>query len=326
MCLIFLSNKINSLQKFIEMKELVPNIDSKEFKSQFKTRPYIHFIAIAFNWLLILFVISLYQHFSIIWIYPLIVIIIGARMHALTVLMHDATHYRFLKNRKWNDWISNFAIMFPLFTSIEKYRYNHIRHHQHLNSMKDPDWVAKLTKREFQFPKKKSEFLLTLSSYLLFYQGILDALWFLKRYKNPEKSSVKEKTETQFFKYSFYLILFSILMVFGLMQSYLLFWIVPYLTSFFMFQYIRSVAEHFGELTYEDSLSSTRTVVPTKFERFLIAPHNVSFHIEHHLFPGVPFYNLPNVHKILMKEEEYQANAHITKGYFLGLLQELGKA
>ena len=55
--------------------------------------------------------------------------------------MHDATHYRFLKNRKWNDLISNITTMYPLFSSIEKYRENHLRHHQHLNTEDDPDWV-----------------------------------------------------------------------------------------------------------------------------------------------------------------------------------------
>jgi len=192
--------------------------------------------------------------------------------------------------------------------------------------MQDPDWVAKLTKREFHFPKKKSEFLLTIFSYLLLYQGILDALWFLKRYKNPTKNKkAVVKKENQVLKYGFYLVLFSVIFTFNLFQWYLLFWIIPYLTAFFMFQYIRSVAEHFGELAYEDSLSSSRTILPTRLERFLIAPHNVSYHLEHHLFPGVPFYNLPKLHEKLMKGEVYQINAHITKGYFNGLLQELGK-
>lgn len=308
------------------MKELTTNINSEELKAQFKTKPLIHLTAMISNWVLIIGTIYLFQRLAIIWLYPVAVIIIGARMHALTVLMHDAAHYRFLKNRKWNDWISNVAIMYPIFTSIEKYRYNHMRHHQHLNTMEDPDWVAKLTKRAFQFPKKKSEFLLNLFSYLLLYQGILDALWFLKRYKNPDKhKKVEVKSENQVLKHGFYIVLFSTLLTFNLFQSYLLFWIIPYLTAFFMFQYIRSVAEHFGELAYEDSLSSSRTILPTKLEQFLIAPHNVSYHLEHHLFPGVPFYNLPKLHKKLMKAEAYQRKAHITKGYFSGLLEELGK-
>jgi fatty acid desaturase len=92
-----------------------------------------------------------------------------------------------------------------------------------------------------------------------------------------------------------------------------------------MFQYIRSVAEHFGDLAYEDDLSSSRTVMPSLLERFLIAPHHVGYHLEHHLYPGVPYYNLPKLHQLLMKQEEYKVKAHITIGYMSGLLRELGQ-
>lgn len=304
--------------------DLISRADAIEFKSLFKTKPYIHGTAMLYNWLIIFAVIYSYQQFSIEWLYPFAVIIIGARMHALAVLMHDATHFRFLKNRKWNDLISNLIIMYPIFTSIESYRKNHLKHHQHLNTTDDPDWVAKLTKREFQFPKTKTDFLLTLCSYLVLYQGFLDAIWFVKRMKNPEGTS-SNNLENKLLKMGFYMVLFSSLTIFSLWKYYLLFWIIPYLSSFFMFQYIRSVAEHFGELAYEDSLSSTRTVKATLIEQFFIAPHAVGYHLEHHLYPGVPFYHLPKLHKLLMKQKEYQTRAHITKGYLTGLLQELGK-
>ena len=91
-----------------------------------------------------------------------------------------------------------------------------------------------------------------------------------------------------------------------------------------MFQYIRSVAEHFGELGYDHLLSSTRTIHANPLERFFLAPHNVSYHLEHHLYPGVPFYNLPALHQMLMEEEEYEEKAHITLGYWNGLMGELG--
>jgi len=304
--------------------ELISNIDTIEFKSLFKTKSHIHIIAMIYNWLIIISVIGVYQLVSSNWFYIPALIIIGARMHALTILMHDATHYRFLKNRKWNDIISNLFIMYPIFTSIDKYRANHLKHHQHLNTEMDPDWVAKLTKREFQFPKTRSEFLLTIFSYLVFFQGILDAIWFAKRYKSSGKKN-KIKSNDRFIKVGFYLFLFSLLTIFNLWNYYLLFWLTPYLTSFFMFQYIRSVAEHFGDLTYEDDLSSSRTVKPNLLEKFFIAPHHVGYHLEHHLYPAIPFYHLPKLHKLLMKQERYQLKAHITNGYFKGLLQELGK-
>lgn len=306
-------------------KQLTQAIDSAEFKALFKTKPFIHAMAMLYNWLIILLVILLFQYFSNWWWYPVAVLVIGARMHALAVLMHDATHYRFLKNRKWNDLISNLLIMYPIYTSIEEYRANHLKHHQHLNSENDPDWVAKLSKREFQFPKTKTAFILTLSSYLVLYQGIMDAIWFVKRYKGSDSSKPSTKSENPLLKISFYVLLFSLLTVFGVWKSYLLFWVVPYLSAFFMFQYIRSVAEHYGEMAYENDLSSTRTVIPNFLERFLIAPHAVGYHLEHHLYPGVPFYHLPKLHRMLIQQEEYKADAHITKGYVTGLMQELGK-
>ncbi len=307
---------------FNDTKALSGQLNSPEFKALFKTKPLLHAGHILINWLIIFATIYWATQFASPWFYPLIVLIIGARMHALAILMHDATHYRFLKNRVWNDRLSNYLTMYPIFTSIEKYRPNHLSHHQHLNTDGDPDWVAKLGKRAFTFPKTRTEFLLTLSSYLVLYQGVMDAFWFLKRFGgNSGKSTPEPKWE----KLIFYVLMFGAITYFGVWTEYLLYWVVPYFSAFFMFQYIRSVAEHFGELAYENDLNSTRTVKPSLLERFFIAPHHVGYHLEHHLYPGVPYYNLPKLHELLMENADYKSTAHITETYTFGLLKELGK-
>jgi fatty acid desaturase len=214
--------------------------------------------------------------------------------------------------------------MYPLFTSIETYRQNHLRHHQHLNTEDDPDWVAKLGKRAFTFPKTKREFLLTVGSYLIMYKGVSDAIWFLRRFQAPAAKQ-GQSGENRVAKLSFYLVLFSVLTISGTWLLFLLFWVVPYLSTFFMYQYIRSVAEHYGELAFDSALTSSRTVKPTLIERFFLAPHEVGYHLEHHLYPGVPFYNLPKIHEVLMELPEFSEQAHITQGYFSGLLEELGE-
>lgn len=294
------------------------------FKSLFKTQSHRHALAMASDWLIIGITIyaSIYLLPAI--FYPVSVLIIGARMHALAILMHDATHFRFLKNRYWNDLLTNLFTMYPLFTSIETYRQNHLRHHQHLNTEEDPDWVAKLGKRAFTFPKTKKEFLLTIGSYFTMYKGISDAIWFLRRFQAPAaiKSQHEENSRT---KLVFYVLLLIGLSLSGTWLYFLLFWVVPYLSTFFMYQYIRSVAEHYGELAYDHALTSSRTVKPNLLERFFLAPHQVGYHLEHHLYPGVPFYNLPKIHKLLMELPEYAQKAHITHGYFSGLLEELGE-
>ncbi|MEM9820190.1 MAG: fatty acid desaturase family protein [Bacteroidota bacterium] len=292
-------------------------------KPLFKKKTHLHVQAIILDWLTIFATIWLCIHyFHPLW-YLLAVITIGARMHALAILMHDATHFQFLKNRQWNDRLTNWLTMFPLFTSIEKYRQNHLRHHRHLNTEDDPDWVAKLGKRAFTFPKTKGEFLTTTFSYLLLYQGVNDAIWFLKRFGTPQKDGSKQKTNTKE-QLLFYVLLAIGLTLSGAWKYFLLFWVVPYLSTFFMFQYIRSVAEHFGDLAYDHLLTSTRSVKATWMEAFFIAPHNVGYHLEHHLYPGVPFYHLPQLHQLLMSDNNYQDKAHITHGYVSGLLNDLG--
>ncbi|MEL6866801.1 MAG: fatty acid desaturase family protein [Bacteroidota bacterium] len=305
--------------------DLQLNIDSKHLKPLFQTKVYRHVLAMLGDWLIIALTIGLCIQYFHPLTYLLAILIIGARMHALAILMHDATHYRFLKNRQWNDTLTNWFTMYPIFTSIETYRENHLRHHRHLNTEDDPDWVAKLGKRAFTFPKSKSEFLITVFSYFTLYQGISDAIWFLKRFGGA-KDGEKKKAKSSIDRPIFYLLLFVSLTLIGAWKYFLLFWVVPYLSTFFMYQYIRSVAEHFGELAYDHLLTSTRTVKPNWLERFFIAPHHVGYHLEHHLYPGVPFYHLPQLHTLLMREQGYSEKAHVTQGYVMGLMEELGGA
>ena len=299
-------------------------VDPSSLKPLFKMETHRHWKALIFDWIIIFATIILCSWYFNPWTYILAVIIVGARMHALAILMHDATHYRFLKNRKWNDLLTNLLTMYPIFTAIEVYRQNHLQHHIHLNTEQDPDWVSKLGVREFTFPKTKIEFLKTVFAYFTLYRGMKDVVWFLKRFGSLKTKSGEEPGNSKV-RLLFYVVLFTILTIAGLWKYYLLFWVVPYLSTFFMFQYIRSVAEHFGELAYDHLLTSTRSVKANLVERFFIAPHNVGYHLEHHLYPGVPFYNLDKLHDLLMEDAFYNGKAHITHGYMSGLLNELGQ-
>lgn len=307
-----------------DARDLNLQLNPSDLKPLFKTSAVRHALAMLLDWIMIFAAIALCLRYFNALTYFLAVLLIGARMHALAILMHDATHFRFLKDRKWNDIITNLVVMYPIFSSIETYRRNHLAHHQHLNTEEDPDWVAKLGKRAFTFPKSKSEFIWTVLSYLTLVQGFLDAIWFLKRFGSGGGESGSKKSGTPRLRIAFYIVLFTLLTIQGWWGYYLIFWIVPYLSTFFMYQYIRSVAEHFGELSYDHLLTSTRSVRANRLEKLLLAPHNVGYHLEHHLYPGVPFYHLPKLHQLLMQESEYGDKAHITHGYFKGLMNELG--
>jgi len=154
------------MKKQNNANDLKLTIDAKLLQPLFKTNNYSHPFALVLNWVIICIVIYICVAYFNPLLYLLAILIIGARMHALAILMHDATHFRFLKNHNWNDLITNLVTAYPIFTTIATYRENHLRHHRHLNTEHDPDWIAKLGKREFRFPKTKLEFLATVFSYL----------------------------------------------------------------------------------------------------------------------------------------------------------------
>ena len=84
--------------------------------------------------------------------------------------------------------------------------------------------------------------------------------------------------------------------------------------------YIRLVGEHGALKVKGDIFDATRHVEPTWLERWLIAPNNVNYHLDHHLYASIPFYNLPKLHNALLENEVYRSRAKVTQGYFRGLL------
>ncbi|MEM6765075.1 MAG: fatty acid desaturase family protein [Bacteroidota bacterium] len=305
-------------------RDLDLNIDKARLKELYATTPYRHAMAMAANWFIILGTAYLTATYFHPLLYILAILIIGARMHALAILMHDATHFRFLKNRKLSDLLTNIFCMYPLFSSLDKYRPNHLKHHQHLNTDDDPDWFVKIGRKDFEFPKSKQEFLLTVFSYFTLVKGFQDAIWFLKRF-NIVSSKKPQSFNQKLPKMIFYIIAIVLISVLGIWKEFALYWVIPYFSTFFMFQYIRSVAEHFGELEYDHLLTNTRTIKMSWIERFFLAPHNVGYHLEHHLYPGVPYYHLPALHNLLMSLPEYKHKAHVTHGFWQGLMNELGR-
>lgn len=306
-----------------DARDLELSLSPELLKPLFKLNSLKHGGAIVYNWGIILLAAYIAGTYLNIFTFFVAIIVIGARMHALAILMHDASHYRFMKNRYWNDLLTDITTMYPLFLTIEKYRINHLAHHKHLNTEEDPDWVSKLPKKEFQFPQTKQEFILGILSYFLLVQGVKDAIWFVTRFNVLGPNKDPTKTGNKIPQLVFYISLITVLTVFSLWKFFLLFWIVPYFSTFLMFQYIRSVSEHFGDLKYDHLLNASRTVKTNAIEQFLIAPHNVGYHIEHHLYPGVPYYNLPKLHSLLLETPAYKKHAHITQGYLSGLIKEL---
>ena len=251
-------------------------------------------------------------------VYILAVIVIGGRQHAFGALMHEFAHYRFIDNKALSDWACDLFVSWPILASVDAYRRNHLAHHRYTNTDQDPDWVVKVGTRKFTFPQEWQYAVLNLVGYLAFIGSAFDMIQAIGRLRALDQSTRAYKLK----RLAYYLAFAVVFTITGTWVPFLLYWVVPFMTVFFFALYVRSVAEHFAAMNYAEELQSTRTVLPYVWENLVFSPHGVNYHLEHHLYPSVPFYNLPRLHDALMADPDYAARAHITRGYTTGLVRE----
>jgi len=113
-------------------------------------------------------------------------------------------------------------------------------------------------------------------------------------------------------------VLLAILALAGHALLYVL-WVVAWLTTYRLVTRIRAIAEHALAPDADDPLNNTRTTLARAWERLLIAPNRVNYHLEHHLMMTVPHYKLPRLHRLL-RERGALAGACVAHGY-LGVLR-----
>lgn len=294
----------------------VERVDPQLVKELSQLRPWITIAYIAREWLFILVPILLcIQYWNPVF-YLAVVIWIGARQHALGILMHEGTHYRITKNRVLNELIGHVFLAFPTLGTMSGFRATHFAHHRSPNTEDDPDWTYRHGE-EWRFPKSRMA---------LYGMLIRDALGFNsaeypklgRRYAAAARHSIWITLG----RIVSYVVVLGIFYHFRLLWAVGLYWAVPFLTTHKIIMRIRNISEHHGGPEYGDHpYRETRTTIPSWWERLLIAPLNVNYHLEHHLCPSVPFYNLPRLHQELLKNDVFRQSAYITQTY-RGVLRE----
>jgi len=243
-------------------------------------------------------------------VYLLTILFIGGRQHALSVLMHEGSHYRLMKNRTANDFFTELFTAWPMHIAMRNYREHHFPHHRTPNTADDPDWELRTQDESWEFPKTKAG----LAKMFLFdFLGlrVVDQWRTFGRYTFPHK---RKRDWIDYVREVYTLTLIATFTYFGLWIPYLLMWIVPMLTWLKVALRMRTIAEHYA-LDYGHMFRQTRTTYPSTLERIFIAPKNINYHLDHHLYPSVPFYHLRELHTELLKTVEFRREAHITHGY-----------
>ncbi|MGH6749510.1 MAG: fatty acid desaturase family protein [Methyloceanibacter sp.] len=275
----------------------------------------------AEEWAAIIAAIALCSFFWHPVLYLIAVVVIGSRQHALLILGHDASHYRYLPTRWQNDLVANIFLMWPTFASVEGFRKFHGTHHQYTNLPNDGnrhiwythDAMGEL-ERGWRFPKTRVGLALVLLHRAFFVTGMF---WIVRGLVGA--SLIPSPHWMIASKIAFYSSIAGALTFFEAWPGFLLFWLVPFCTWHIAVQYVRIICEHSAVESDEAEYAITRTTIPTFIESLLILPRNVGYHLEHHWYPSVPFYRLPDLHEHLMAREGFRMNAVVRRSVITSL-------
>jgi fatty acid desaturase len=297
-------------------------LSKEQLRTLSEVNPFISTCHILFEWTVILLAATICHRFWNPFLYLATIVVIGARQHALLILMHDGTHYRLFRNRYLNDWITEVLLAWPHLVTLRSYRDNHLAHHNHVNTDSDPDWRRKKDNVEWRFPQSARSLFGIFLRDLVGIGGIN-----LIRLASSLSSSARVPGKAFIrMRLAFYVTMIGGLVAAGCGEALVLYWLVPFFTWLVLIMRIRSIAEHFAIENRAGAYAQTRTTYAGLLARLFVAPKNVNYHIEHHFFPSVPFHRLPALHSLLMSDPEFAQAAHVTTSYGKMLLECMGRA
>ncbi len=276
--------------------------------------------AILEEWLAIVAAALLCEQVGSPWLYPLAVLFIGGRQHALIVLGHDAVHFRLLRSRFLNDWVADLLLWWPVCGTNALFRRHHAAHHKYIGTDQDGNialWRLRrpdgAPTREWTYPKTGWQLAgkllwrgCGLTGLALVVVGLLRPL----RQIGPVYGCLRLAA------------LGGVVAGFaaqGRLDLLLYYWLVPLCTWFIASNYMRLICEHSQVRSERPLYALTRTTVPGWFDRVFIVPRNISYHYEHHVYPSVPFYRLPALHAAMLRLPGYRAHAHVSRGVLRAL-------
>jgi fatty acid desaturase len=272
--------------------------------------------SIAFNWGAVFASMALVAWWphgpTLVLPISLALFVIGARQLGFAVLMHEASHRSLFEKRSVNDWAGQWLCAYPIWSDMTVYRPYHLQHHAHTGTQRDPD-LGLVT----PFPITRASLWRKVWRDLSGQTGVKFARAAFAR-------SVKRWREAEGRRATLGVIATNALLLGGLAalghaELYLL-WVGAWLTTNTLVTRIRSIAEHALTPDADDPLGNTRTTLLRWWERLLVGPNRVNYHLEHHLLMTVPHYQLPRMHALL-RERGLLSRACVEPGGYAVILR-----
>jgi fatty acid desaturase len=229
-------------------------------------------------------------------------------MVGLSILMHESNHNLLFKNRYLNHYMG-FICGFPSLVSVSAYRTLHLTHHANTSTHHDPDSMEHNTPKSLPVVVFFYIFLI-LGAYIYLIHLVITSI----------RLADAEIRRNILFEYTLIIAIFTTLFLVLPFHIMLNIWLIPLLIAAQLTN-VRGLAEH-GLTSSGNVFTDTRTVTSNRFVSFMM--NNLNYHLDHHLFPGVPWYNLPRLHYML--SEEYKAAGSSVYPSYSAFLMDFIKA
>jgi fatty acid desaturase len=245
------------------------------------------------------------------WGWVIAFFLMGRAFGLFAILGHEAAHRLLFSNRRANDLVGRWALSYPAFVPFDLYRRSHFSHHRDEMGPDEPDLafyrgypVARASLR------RKLTRDATGNSGWKNLKGLLGA--FRSEVGRPVAARILVAQVA---------VAVVVTVETGRWWAYPVLWLAPWMTVWRVLNRLRSIAEHGGMARSRDRRETTHVVHQSWLARFWIVPFNTGWHLAHHVDMGVPFHNLPRLHREL--EASGWVTSEITYPSYLALWKDL---
>jgi fatty acid desaturase len=224
-------------------------------------------------------------------------IAMGYLWMGVVTFMHDCTHMVLFKKR-WKNWVFGIFSTLPIVITFVSFMDDHLVHHRNNRGPDDPDAITMGARK---FP-----------DFLLFYGYILvGGFNFIYPFQRLRGARLWIHLGELALRVAAYWALIAWASQAGLLGKVLSVWLIP-IWIFSLFNSMRFIAEHYDTPWDAGQLAGSRTVISNPVNSFFW--NNINYHIGHHVYPAVPWYNLVKLHQAMLPAIE-EAGALVEPSY-----------
>jgi fatty acid desaturase len=220
------------------------------------------------------------------WSY-LLAFVLMARGHVcLNILAHEAAHRLLFTNRRANDWIGRFMLGYPTYQAMLAYRRVHFAHHRDELGPDEPDTAlyAGYPIGRDSWRRKLTRDALGVSGY----KNFRSLAWAVRQRRSEALQIV-----------AVHVVMLGAAIGAGRPLAYVV-WITSWATLWKVSNRLRAIAEHGGMIRSRDRRQTTHVIRQSPLARYWLVPYNTGWHLAHHVDMGVPWTNLPQLHRELV--------------------------